>query len=391
MSRPQHAPSADPVDWPQALEAACTQPGVVRPFFQPIVDLTRGVVTGYEALARFAGPPQAGPDRWFAEAAAHGCADRLEAQVLRSSLAARDALPVNCFLTVNCTPATLPSAAVQAVFAAAGDLSGLVVEITEQVPVDDYEALRRAVAPLRAAGALLAIDDTGAGFASLRHVMRLRPEFVKIDRELVAGIHRDEAKVAVVEALGTFAARLDAWIIAEGVEEQEEIDRLAAIGVPLAQGYALGRPAAAMGASSPELAAAQAHAERRAAGGPLAELARRVPSFAAGAPRAEIADVFLRDAGVDHVVLLDAYARPQGLLSRDAFRAGRGAAAPLCVAAGAPYAQVAQRAMARDPEDRFAPVVLCDERGRLSGLIGIDWLVQALARSSSETPDPTRT
>ena len=146
MSRPQHAPSQDPADWPAALEAACTQAGMVRPFFQPIVDLTRGVVTGYEALARFSGPPQAGPDRWFAEATAHGCADRLEAQVLRSSLAARDALPVNCFLTVNCTPTTLPSEAVQEVFAAAGDLSGLVVEITEQVPVDDYEALSRAVA-----------------------------------------------------------------------------------------------------------------------------------------------------------------------------------------------------------------------------------------------------
>jgi predicted signal transduction protein with EAL and GGDEF domain len=117
----------------------------------------------------------------------------------------------------------------------AGDLRGVVVEITEQIAVADYDALIAALAPVRVAGALLAIDDAGAGFASLKHVMLLRPDFVKVDRDLVAGIDRDETKAAVVEAFGLVTSRLDAWLIAEGVETTAELDCLLSLRVPLVQ------------------------------------------------------------------------------------------------------------------------------------------------------------
>ena len=234
-----------------AAVRACRRPGVLRMDFQPIVDTARGTVVGYESLARFSGPPHATPDRWFAVARAAGVGAELEARALRAALQARAALPPNCFLSVNVGPEALLAAPVAAVFADAGDLRGVVVEITEQTAVADYDALVTAIAPLRAAGALLAVDDAGAGFASLKHITVLRPDFVKVDRDLVAGIDTDETKAAVVEALGMFTSRLDAWLVAEGVETTAELDRLLSLRVPLAQGYGLGPPQPVMGAARP--------------------------------------------------------------------------------------------------------------------------------------------
>ena len=232
-----------------AIVRACRRPGVLRMDFQPIIDTARGTVVGYESLARFSGPPHTTPDRWFAVARAAGVGAELEARALRAALDARSALPPNCFLSVNVGPDALLTAPVAAVFAGAGDLRGVVVEITEQTAVDNYDALTRAIAPLRAAGALLAVDDAGAGFASLKHITVLRPDFVKVDRDLVAGIDKDETKAAVVEALGMFTSRLDAWLIAEGVETTAELDRLLSLRVPLVQGYGLGPPRPVMGAA----------------------------------------------------------------------------------------------------------------------------------------------
>ena len=215
--------------------------------FQPIIDTARGTVVGYESLARFSGPPHATPDRWFAVARAAGVGAELEARALRAALEARAALPPNCFLSVNVGPEALLTAPVAAVFADAGDLRGVVVEITEQTAVANYDALVTAIAPVRAAGALLAVDDAGAGFASLKHITVLRPDFVKVDRDLIAGIDTDETKAAVVEALGMFTSRLDAWLVAEGVETTAELDRLLSLRVPLAQGYGLGPPRAGDG------------------------------------------------------------------------------------------------------------------------------------------------
>ena len=223
-----------------AAVQARREAGVLRMHYQPILDTARGTVVGYESLARFGGPPHVTPDRWFAAARAAGVGVELEARALRTAFGARAALPPNCFLTVNVGPEALVAEPVAAVFAAAGDLRGVVVEITEQTAVADYDALVTAIAPLRAAGAMLAVDDAGAGFASLKHITVLRPDFVKVDRDLVAGIDTDETKAAVVEALGRLTSRLDAWLVAEGVETTAELDRLLSLRVPLAQGYGLG-------------------------------------------------------------------------------------------------------------------------------------------------------
>src|SRR6476469_9160185 len=103
--------------------------------------------------------------------------------------------------------------------------------------VDDYDDLEFVLRTLRAAGAAIAVDDAGAGYASLQHIVALRPQIVKLDRSLVANLDQDEAQLAVIEALGTFCGRIDAWMVAEGIERPQEVAALQSLRVPLGQGF----------------------------------------------------------------------------------------------------------------------------------------------------------
>src|SRR2546423_9255048 len=232
--------------WKDAIERVLAEPGLIKPAFQPIVDLERGVAIGYEMLARFGSEIEAPPPAWLAEAERRGLGSRLEAALVESGLAALDWVPDNCFLAINVSPRALGSPELAAVLASRESLEGVVIEVTEQVVVEDYIHLDYVLRSLRAAGAAIAVDDAGAGYASLQHIVALRPQFVKLDRWLVANLDEDEAKLAVIEALGTFSSRIDAWMVAEGVERPEEVAALQRLRVPLGQGFWLGKPAAAM-------------------------------------------------------------------------------------------------------------------------------------------------
>ena len=228
-------------DWPQLLEGAIAGRGV-RSVYQPIVELSRCTVAGFEALTRFDVGPPGGPDTWFAAAHEHGVAAELEATTLRAALAMRAALPPNTFMTVNVEPESLSSPGVMAIFAENASLSGLVVEITEHRPLADPQRVQWALERLRGQGALIAVDDAGSGYAGLQQILTLRPNILKLDRALVEGVDRDETKAALVEMFGIFANRVDAWLLVEGIETIGEARRCAALGVPLAQGYLFARP-----------------------------------------------------------------------------------------------------------------------------------------------------
>ena len=223
---------------PDAVLDESPTPDVV---VQPIVDLRRGVVVGYEALARF--PGGGCPVRWFEAAERLGQGAEQEAKAIRAALARRASLPPNCFLTINVSPRHLPSAVVREVLDAAAPLHGVVIELTERHTVDDPNALTGVLGWLRNAGAHIALDDVGAGYAGLSWLLQFRPDFLKLDIEVVRDVDRDEAKRILAEMVGTLASRLDIWVLAEGVERMGELDALVALGVPLAQGFALGRPA----------------------------------------------------------------------------------------------------------------------------------------------------
>lgn len=217
---------------------------MLRPAFQPILSLVTGEVVGYEAFSRFAVEPVRPPDAWFAEASRVGLGRELHVLAIERILAAaaEAGLPDGTFLSLNVSPRFLAEPAVVTALDAI-DGSALVVEITEEEPVDDYPGLRRAMQPFLDRGVRFAVDDAGAGFASMRHVTELGPAFVKLDSSLVRGMRSQATLQAFLRAVNVFAAEIGATLIAEGVEEASDVAALTRTGFPLlVQGYAIARP-----------------------------------------------------------------------------------------------------------------------------------------------------
>jgi EAL domain-containing protein (putative c-di-GMP-specific phosphodiesterase class I) len=209
--------------------------------YQPIVCLTDRKVVGAEALARFTGPPKRGASQWFEEAKQVGLAEELELHAVRKAVMALSQIPEDAYLTVNVSPGTLARNGFHKVVSEL-DGSRLIAEVTEHAPIQDYDRLGEAVGRLREMGVRLAIDDAGAGFASLRHILRLNPDLIKLDLTLIRDIHRDQSKRALAAGLISFAHEIDVTIVAEGIERAAEAKTLIELGVNEGQGYYLGRP-----------------------------------------------------------------------------------------------------------------------------------------------------
>lgn len=208
---------------------------------QPIVSLDDGTVVGVEALARFAPPPVQGPDRWFAEAASLGLGRQLELLAVDTALGLLPRLPSPLRMAVNVGPDTFCSPDLL-VLLEESTPDRVTVELTEHVGVEDFPGLRRARQALRALGAQVAIDDTGAGFASLSLVLQIAPEVIKLDRELTGSIDLDPVRRALAGALVGFGAETGAEVIAEGIETAAELEVLRDLGIAYGQGFHLGRP-----------------------------------------------------------------------------------------------------------------------------------------------------
>jgi diguanylate cyclase (GGDEF)-like protein len=211
----------------------------VHPVFQPIVSLASGEPVGYEALARFTGKPGLPPSWWFSQAHRFGLGAPLEADTVRLALAA-PGRPDGCYISVNLSPSGLASPEVRDQLP--DDLSGIVIEITEEERVRDLEALQRDLDSLRARGARIAVDDAGEGYAGLQRVMSVRADLIKLDRALVADVHNDAAKIALIGSLVHFARSTGSSICAEGIETLDELRVLIHLGVASGQGWALARP-----------------------------------------------------------------------------------------------------------------------------------------------------
>ena len=209
--------------------------------FQPARDLRTGVVVGYEALTRFRDGCR--PDQRFTDAAVVGLGDRLEAATLRSALQAASRLPPGAWVSVNASARFILRGRRLAGILAAADRPVL-IELTEHDLVTDYAAVRRAI---KGAGpnVQLAVDDAGAGYAGLRHLVELRAAYVKLDLRLVRDVDRDPARQALIAGMVHFAASSGTTLIAEGIETGAERDTLRRLGVVLGQGYLLGRPGVA--------------------------------------------------------------------------------------------------------------------------------------------------
>jgi EAL domain-containing protein (putative c-di-GMP-specific phosphodiesterase class I) len=214
----------------------------IRTVFQPVVALADAEIVAYEALSRFDHPLSARPDRAFAMAAGNGLGAELELMAAGCALAHLDLAPTGGWLGVNLSADTVLNPAALALLMRHAGQQPILLEITEHTPVSDYRRLTESLRPLRAAGIKIGVDDAGAGFASLSHILHLRPDVIKLDIALVRGIDHDPVRRALARSLVSFAIEIEAVLVAEGVESPGESSALRDVGVRYGQGFLWGKP-----------------------------------------------------------------------------------------------------------------------------------------------------
>ncbi|MBA2347980.1 MAG: EAL domain-containing protein [Solirubrobacterales bacterium] len=363
--------------WSTALRRTLADPRRVRVDYQPIVDLERGVVRGYEALARFTEAPSVPPRDWFAAATQLGFGGALESELAQAALVSRRLLNRKRFIAINVSRGALLSAEVAAVFSREGSLSGIVVEVPGDEQGVDRTQVIAALETLRQRGALVALD--GLGGADLAGLAALRPEIVKLDAGRLSGLADGIADGELLDTCATVARKLGAWLVVKNVESEAMLDGLLRRGVPFAQGYALGRPQSALGEVPRELAAhiregTAAHVES----GSLAGLLERVPTVRPS--RSEITAAFAGDPSLEYVLCVDTAGRPNGVVDRSGHDRGTPPRDVLLVPTGVALSEAVRRVIGRPLETRFDPLVCVDQRGVAEGIVPVDRLLGALVR-----------
>lgn len=375
----------EPSGYPPLVGEECIQrilsdPQVQSFVTQPIVDLRRGTIVGFELLSRFRLDVAAPADIVFACADRAGLGEELEALVVERALALARDLPPNCFLAINVDPNHLIAPQVINTILDYGSLGGIVFEMTEQRQIEDVQAVARCLSRLRKLGAFIAVDDAGAGYSGLQQILALRPQFLKLDRTLVSSLHADEAKRATIEMLGELAGRLDAWIIAEGVETNHELHALAQLSVPLAQGYYLARPALPWTGLTQDVEQA------------IDVLPRDTPTT--GLVEALVEPCALCDLEAEWPESVGTCVRLEGSLKPVEMRIVdemgervRSSHEFLRVKRGSSLAAVALRSAARPEKLRWDPIVCVDDLGHFDGLIHVHKLLWALATRDNGNPE----
>ena len=230
-------------EWQERLTAMLRQP-TFRTVYQPIYRLTDGRIVALEALTRFDSEPSHPSEVWFEQAARAGVGLDLELATLTAALAASEALPDETPLSFNASPELVVDRRLERIVDDYVDRHGrpLIIEITEHAMVEDYRQLLAVVSRFREKGVRLAIDDAGAGFASLRHIVRLDPDLIKLDASLTQNLGDDPVRRPLADALLQFAVRTDTLIIVEGIESGSDLTTWRELGAHAAQGFALESP-----------------------------------------------------------------------------------------------------------------------------------------------------
>lgn len=307
-----------------ALSAILAQRSI-HSLFQPIICLSERRILGYEALSR--GPsnsPLHSPLNLFAIARQAGRLSELEVLCRQNACRRFSELGLEGKLFLNVSPESLlephyPSGRTLKMLEQVGlQPSRVVIELTEQTPTDDFQLLSNALHHYRDMGFSIALDDLGAGYSSLRLWSELRPDYVKIDRHFIDGIHQDPLKREFVGSILQIARASKAQVIAEGIELGEELTVLADMGVDLLQGYLLGRPQEfpprdGLNLLPPAQDSAQVISEE---GGDLAALLIEQPTVALDTPTQQVLEAFRRQANLNSLAVLDAQGHPCGIVHR---------------------------------------------------------------------------
>jgi EAL domain-containing protein (putative c-di-GMP-specific phosphodiesterase class I) len=346
------------------IEQVLGDPDLISMDFQPILDVRAARTAGWEVLARFGDratdPP---PDQWFATAYQVGLGARLEAITVRRAMSALRMRAPGTFISLNVTPSALGDPRIEELFADSAPLTGLVIELTEHASPPHPGPWLAACHRLHNLGATLAIDDIGKGYAEMLQILELRPQIIKIDKDVVQPVEDDPARQAMLRFLGVFADQLDAWLLAEGVETPGQLRVLQGLGVPLAQGWLVGTPDSVPRPCRPEVTRCPPAPSSGPAGVPAA---RTTPM----PTPSTVGDVMRPMAG-------------RGTWAADALR----------VPVGLPLAEAARRAMTRGPDRRFNPVQCLDAGSSVVGELTVPDLVLALVEltgSGRAAPSPGR-
>ena len=341
--------------------------GRIASTYQPIVDLGRGVVVGFEAFVRV--PDGAvSPRDLFQAALRVGRADELEAAALRSALAARDRLVPDGFLSLNVSAAALGDPAVEAVLAAQPSLDGIVLELTD---TDAASILAAAdlIAVQRERGAAIAVAQQAFGLEDMRAVFEIQPTYVKLDTAWIDGIAADPVKLALVETVCYLAARMGVRVVAQGIEALADLAAVQRLGVGFAQGFLLARPSADGVHTAP----------RRLVGDEVAAH-RHLPAVSRLTEPAEQLRIDApgeRTGGARFEVIVGELGEPLALMRRSQSRIQN---VPLAVLdADTSVVAAARAALSRPASTRFDPLVCVDELGAFAGVVPMERIVAALA------------
>lgn len=299
--------------------------GDISSLFQPIISLSERSVVGHEALTR--GPSDTSlhsPINLLAAARHGGRLDELEGLCRENACRRYRQLQLQGRLFLNASPETLldashkPGRTLKLLQQYGIPAEKVVIELTEQMPTDDLELLDTALHHYRSMGFSIALDDLGAGYSSLRMWSELRPDYVKIDRYFIDGIHRDAVKRRFVESILKIARTSQAQVIAEGIELPEELNVLADMGVDLVQGYLFGRPE-----ETPCVDIAGVLPNTTQRDGPfneespdLSALLLKQPAVSITQPIAELLELFRQQADSNSVAVLNAMNTPVGIVHR---------------------------------------------------------------------------
>jgi diguanylate cyclase (GGDEF)-like protein len=372
----------------------------IRIHVQPIVDLKLGRVRGYEALARFNVDGDNTPTRLFSLAHSVGLRAQLELACLRQSLRLFEHRPSGTYLGVNLSPDLLELSAVHNILDALPDLDGLVLELTEDAVIEDYDRLSHQLATHVARGLQIAVDDFGAGQANLRHAWSILPAYLKLDRGLLSNLESDAARRALVASIVDYADDVGTSLVAEGVETTAELDAVLKLGVPYAQGFRLAPPGPPWPAIDAEALLADGFALSTPSWDP--ELLIVHAAETAGA----LHQRFAQNHRAMAAVLEDDDGKVMGLLTRNRLLVTLGtrfgvsqhaARSALEVAdreftsvrPGTRREEIVARVIGRDDSRRYDPILLLDGEGRLLGKLTVQDVLEPEIRVG--VPPETRT
>ena len=294
--------------------------------FQPIISLSERRILGYEALTR--GPsnsPLHSPVPLFAVARQNARLSELEVASRQSACRRFSELQLPGMLFLNISPETLlepehqPGRTLQLLQTYGIAPAQVVIELTEQAPIEDFSLLHTALHHYRSMGFSIALDDLGAGYSSLRLWSELRPDYVKIDRHFIDGIHLDAVKREFVGSILKMAGASRAQVIAEGIELPEELAVLADMGVDLLQGYLFSRPldqpSSDIHALLPKLDTSAAQLTEDACD--LSALLNRQVAVNDSALIAKVLEVFRAQANLNSLAVLNEQQQPIGIVHRN--------------------------------------------------------------------------